>query len=255
MFFVTSKIFWWLLAPLQALILLQTIGLFCLWSNRPRLGRWLIAASTAAMVGVTFLPVPEMVLRPLEQWIPPPSRLPDEIDGIVLLGGAQEAALTEAYGKATLNAGADTMTSFVALARRFPHAKLIFAGGSGELSPGATTEADVVRLFFREQGVDPSRLIVENQSRNTHENAVFAREIAKPKPGETWLLIAQAYHMPRAIGVFRKLGWDVIPYPVAYRVLPTGWQIFPYAVRQFGKLDSALHEWIGLAIYRLTDRI
>jgi uncharacterized SAM-binding protein YcdF (DUF218 family) len=57
----------------------------------------------------------------------------------------------------------------------------------------------------------------EANSRDTWENAVFTRDLVKPKPGETWLLVTSAWHMPRSVGIFRRLGFDVIPYPVAYR--------------------------------------
>ena len=65
-------------------------------------------------------------------------------------------------------------------------------------------------------GVDPARIIVEDQSRNTEENARFTAAIVHPEPKQRWLLVTSAFHMPRAIGVFEKAGFDVVADPVAY---------------------------------------
>ena len=145
------------------------------------------------------------------------------------------------------------MAPFAALARRYPDAKLVVSGGSGELTPGPMSEAAVVEMFFAEQGLDPARLILEDKSRNTYENGVFSKQLIRPKPGETWVLVTRAHHMPRAMGVFRKIGWDIIPYLADYRALPD--------LGQFGSggelstLYAALHEWIGLAAYWSTGRM
>ena len=95
----------------------------------------------------------------------------------------------------------------------------------------------------------------EDRSRNTHENAVFSHALAQPKPGETWVLITSAFHMPRAVGAFRRAGWTVVPYPVDYALEPDppmSWQMD--FLGAMGTLRSAVHEWTGLAAYRLTGK-
>ncbi len=66
-------------------------------------------------------------------------------------------------------------------------------------------------------GVPDDRMSFEDRSRDTWENAVFTKELVQPKPGERWLLVTSATHMPRSVGIFRKIGFDVIPYPVDYQ--------------------------------------
>lgn len=251
MFFVISKIFWWLIQPLHVLIIAQLSGLVCLWRNRSQLGRWIFVVSTAAIAAITMLPLPEMLIRPLEQWVKRPVHLPDKIDGILLLTGGQRPILTHAYGQPI--GGFETAVPFAALARRYPDAKLVVSGGSGELTPGPMSEAAVVKMFFAEQGMDPGRLILEDKSRNTYENGVFAKKLVQPKLGEIWVLITRAHHMPRAMGVFQKIGWDVIPYPADYRAFPDSGQIG--GDEGISMLDAALHEWIGLAAYWSTGRM
>ena len=75
-------------------------------------------------------------------------------------------------------------------------------------------EADYLYPLLDSFGVPRERVTLENRSRNTYENAVFAKELAKPKPGERWLLVTSALHMPRAIGCFRRAGFPVEAYPV-----------------------------------------
>ena len=97
----------------------------------------------------------------------------------------------------------------------------------------------------------------EVKSRNTWENAVFTRDLVKPKPGETWLLVTSAWHMPRSVGIFRRLDFDVIPYPVAYRtfgderdfLLPTS------MIDKVIMLDYSVREWVGLLAYRLAGKM
>ncbi len=145
--------------------------------------------------------------------------------------------------------------TFVTLGRRYPQARLAFSGGSGELFGSETSEAAVVKQALRGLGLDPERVVFEDRSRNTFENARYSKDLLKPKPDECWLLITSAYHMPRAVGVFQKVGWDVLPYPVSYRT--TGAPVLlrrldvAYRMQEF---DLAVYSWLGLLAYYLMDR-
>ena len=107
------------------------------------------------------------------------------------------------------------------LARTHPQARLVFTGSSGALRDIGTTDwsgAAVAERLFAEQGIDPVRLTFERNSRNTAENASLTLTQISPKPGEVWVLVTSAFHMPRAIASFNTAGWvDVIPWPVDYR--------------------------------------
>ena len=103
-------------------------------------------------------------------------------------------------------------------------------------------------------GVARDRITAEEQSRNTIENAVFARLIANPKPGERWLLLTSAYHMPRAMAAFRAAGFAVEAYPVDWRTRGPNDLVRPFAAVSEGlrRTDTAVHEWVGLLAYRLS---
>jgi uncharacterized SAM-binding protein YcdF (DUF218 family) len=85
------------------------------------------------------------------------------------------------------------------------------------------------------------------------ENAVFSKAIVQPKPGERWLLVTSAYHMPRAIGVFRKAGFPVESYPVDWRTRGAKDALRPFGAMsdELRRTDTAVHEWVGLAVYWL----
>jgi len=178
------------------------------------------------------------------------------IEGIVVLGGAVQERQTGAHGLLALNDAGERVVALADLARRHPEARVIFTGGAGFYSTAERAEADVLRARIGELGLAPDRVIFENRSVDTWENATLSKRIAEPRPGETWLLVTSAWHMPRAIGIFRAAGWPVVAYPVDHRT--AGWKDF---WRGFGSTseglrhaDIAAREWVGLAAYRLTGR-
>src|SRR6185295_10248649 len=117
------------------------------------------------------------------------------------------------------------------------------------------TESEVGRRFLIDLGVPAERIEMEEMSRTTFENAAESLAIAKPKSGETWLLVTSAYNMPRAVASFRAVGFEVVPYPVDYRTRPADLRR-PVATVVGGLelTDIAVHEWLGLLGYRLTGR-
>jgi len=131
----------------------------------------------------------------------------------------------------------------------------VFSGGSGSLAAPADRDADAAGPLLLALGVDAARLTLEADSRNTSENAVAALAAAKPAPGETWLLVTSAFHMPRAVGCFRRAGWSVTAYPVDFRADPGEWpSLFRTPARRFAELHLAVREAVGLVAYRLLGR-
>lgn len=254
---LAAKIFDFFLDPANIVGVLTVLGAVMLASERTRrgAGRMLVLAASISLAG-WFLPIDAWLLRPLEQRFQP-GPIPARVDGIFMVGGAQRPRVTRAYGRPALNEHAERMTEFVALARRFPAAKLVFAGGSGVALGEAVGESETVRLFIVQQGIDPARMIYETRSRNTWENIVFAEKMVQPRQGETWLFVTSAADMPRAMGVFRRVGWPVVPVPVAFQTTrEIGWPWPPAASlqSQFGRIFYGLHEWAGLIAYYVLGR-
>lgn len=255
MSFVISKIVWALLAP-GSLLMFMLLAALLVIGRRPLLGRLLLGLATLCVAALTLAPVGRWALASLQATVPTPGELQlDRVDGIIVLGGAVGPGDLAATGLPSLNDEAERMTAFVALARRYPDAKLVYTGGSGfARDDSGFVEADAARTLFGSLGVPVERMRFEDKSRNTWENAQLSQRLVAPQPGETWLLVTSAWHMPRALGCFRKLGWTVVPYAVDYLGRePVRWLSFD-ATRELYWLTMAEREWIGLVSYRLMGR-
>jgi len=255
MAFWLSKLLWVAVNPGSLLLIFLVLGAVLTRTRWRRLGAWLVGLTTTAFLAIAVLPT-AWPIAVLEDRFPAVTTPPARVDGIVVLGGAGKLRVTERRGQVSLNEHAERMTAFVALARRYPDARLVFTGGSGSLRPGPLRETDLARRLFADLGLDPARVVFERESRNTYENAVNTKALVEPGPGETWLLVTSAMHMPRAVGVFRAVGWEVTPYPVDY--VTTG---DPPALEWRFALDRGLrslsvgtHEWLGLVAYYLMGR-
>ncbi|MDI3260182.1 MAG: YdcF family protein [Sinobacteraceae bacterium] len=252
MTFYLSKAVWALLSP-GSLLLFALLAALLWHRRRPRLARAALGLATLALGLLSLCPAAHWVLTPLERRFPRPE-LPATVDGIVVLGGAIDMERTLAPDLPELNDAADRLTAFLALARRYPGARLVYSGGSGLVRAPQAREADAARALLSTLGLDPARVLWERYSRNTWENALYAKQLADPRPGETWLLVTSAWHMPRAVGCFRKAGWNVLPYPVDDWGSDAGdwfkfdahWQLYAVATGE--------REWLGLLAYHLLGR-
>ncbi|MBL8833078.1 MAG: YdcF family protein [Rhodospirillales bacterium] len=254
-----SKLFWLVAEPASLLLSVWVAGCLILWSRWWRLGRALVCFSAALTVAIAIYPIGQIALRPIEDRFPPLVSPPPRVDGILVLGGVIDYYVIGKRGvpSSLLAAGSPRLDAFIELARRYPAAKHVFTGGSIELIDGKDTEADVVRRIFARIGLDTTRIIFEDQSRNTWENARLTLDLIKPEPEETWLLITSARHMPRAMGTFRKAGWPhLLAYPIDFATDPN--QPFDSAFRlghNLNFLSEAIREYVGLAYYYKLGRI
>jgi uncharacterized SAM-binding protein YcdF (DUF218 family) len=257
LFFVLSKTLGVMLLPTNFLLGAGLIGAILLATRLAWLGRRLMIFSVALLVICGFSPVGNLILYPLEQRFPPWDALRGAPDGIVVLGASIDADLSVAHGTAVVRSAADRIIAAAALARRYPNARIVFSGGSANLISNDAREADYAGAIFESLGIAKTRLIMERRSRNTVENAEFSKALVAPKPGERWLLVTSAFHMPRSVGLFRKAGFVVEPYPVDWRVGGRGDLISftDIAVDGLGRTDLAVREWIGLIAYRATGKI
>lgn len=256
MFFTASKLAWFVAAPTNALLILLAAGAVLHRMGLRRSSRWAGSCATAALLVIGFGPAGNLLLRPLEDRFPAPAEL-EAPTGIIVLGGSTDEIVTAARDQVTVANAADRITEAVALSRRFPAARLVFTGGSAALVLKTRTEAEDTRRLWIALGVAPDRITTEDRSRTTFENALFTEQLVDRKPGDRWLLVTSAYHMPRAVGAFRAVGFPITPYPVDYFTTGDNLDLLPRrsAADGLGRFDLAVKEWVGLAAYRLTGRI
>jgi uncharacterized SAM-binding protein YcdF (DUF218 family) len=255
MFFVLSKTATLLLLLSNLLIVVGLAGLALMATRWRRAGARIGLACVVLLLAAGILPVGTLLLSPLENRFPPWNAARGAPDGIVVLGGAIGPDISRDRGVSLVNGAAGRIVALAALARQFPTARIVYSGGSGDLAAGRVKEADVLGPLLDSLGVPRDRVMLENRSRNTAENAAFSKAVANPKPGERWLLVTSAAHMPRAIGCFRHAGFPVEAYPVDWRTFRhPNYQPSLLPVEGLMRTDMAVHEWLGLLSYRLTGR-
>jgi uncharacterized SAM-binding protein YcdF (DUF218 family) len=256
-FYYLAKIFWLIVQPINLIGILALLGIVLAISGWKRLSILLASASLLILALGAWTTFGALLLHPLEDRFARPEPAPDMVAGIIVLGGGFEGGTNRVRGGYELNASGDRFVETAVLARRYPDARVVVTGGAGALLLEGEGDADTAPRLLIALGVAEDRLLLENQSRNTYENAVFTRDLVEPGPGDTWLLVTSAFHMPRSIGLFRKAGFPVVPWPADYKT--AGDEAFGFAqdnpYDSLQNLSVAIREWTGLTAYWLTGRI
>lgn len=257
MFYYLAKSFWFVAQPLNLSIILLALALLA------ALLRWRRTAGTGFVLSFlvlalsTWTTLGALLLSPLEERFARNLALPDTVDGIIVLGGGFNGEVNEGRGGYELNVAGDRFVETAVLARRFPSARILVSGGAGDFILGGEGDAETAPRLLSALGVTEDRLLLEGRSRDTYENAVFSKELANPQPGQTWLLVTSAFHMPRSMALFRKAGFEVVAWPTDYRTAGNeGFGLFPsHPVEALQDTGVAIREWIGLLAYWLAGRI
>jgi uncharacterized SAM-binding protein YcdF (DUF218 family) len=257
LFFALSKTIGIMLLPSNFLIGIGVAGLLLLPTRLARLGRKLMIASIVLLAICGFSPLGNLLLYPLESRFPPWDAARGAPDGIVVLGGSIDPEISVAHGGAAFRGSVGRLIAAAELAHRYPNARILFSGGNANLlSDDRAKEADYAIALFEGLGITKERLMMERRSRNTLENAEFSKAMAAPKSGERWLLVTSAYHMPRSIGIFRKVGFAVEPVPVDWLTGSRSDLLTFSVVANEGliRVETAMREWMGLTAYWISGR-
>lgn len=271
-----SDLVYFVLRPSNAFVLLMAAGLV-LTALTPwrRLGLGAVALGLFLIAACGWGPVGALLLAPLETRFPAVEAARTAIDegeadaflrtvwegpapdGILLLGGLLEPRHPQVWGMPSLNERGDRLVMTLLLARAFPQARVIVTDGPPRTADGRLMGATLIGELLKDLGIDPARLVIEPEARNTWENAVQTRALLDPEPGQRWALVTSAFHMPRAVGAFRAAGWTgLMPVPVdrLWDERPA-WRSFNASVAKGLTLTNlAVREYLGLAAYRLAGR-
>lgn len=239
-------------------VLLVLLASVLLHRKRPVFARRAVVATLLLLVLIGVQPWPEALIRQLENQS---AEMAPDADlsgyaGIIVLGGALDSGrISQAHQQPVLNSSAERMTMAVSLWRRFPKLQLVFTGGEGELFGIGPSEAERAKQFFDSMGLPVDAVRMESRSRNTYENAVFTRDLPGMDAKRPWLLVTSAWHMPRSLATFKKAGWNVTAYPVDFRTGgSTPWTTYSLSDGAY-QWELLLHEWLGMAAYRLSGRV
>ncbi|MEE2745262.1 MAG: YdcF family protein [Pseudomonadota bacterium] len=250
-----SKIFWFIFDPGNIFVFVLVFVSVMLWLGKHNLVKWSMLVFMFFVLLVSIFPIGGKLLVILENRFPRVDKVPENIKGIIVLGGVVNQFVSADRGVASVGGSVERIIYFCKLAKEYPDTKLVFTGGSGNLLDQRLKEAKFVAPLMIQLGLDPSRVIFESKSRNTWENAVYSKNAIKPSDDELWLLITSAFHAPRSVGAFRKAGWNVMAYPVDYNTLSTAGHQLGFNFRGgINSLAFSAREWIGLTAYWLTGR-
>ncbi len=259
MFFFLSKIAWLVIQPVGLLVLCFAAILLASFFRGRRLLRLLAFLGLLFVLGAAQTNIGRIMLQPLENRFARPGEIPrqDRIAGIIVLGGGFDGYVTQRRGGFELGESGDRFVETLRLARAVPNAPVVISGGEASLIRTTEGDASIAVRFFTEFGMEKNRLILENRSLNTHENAVLTKAAIADLPEGEWLLVTSAFHMPRSVGAFREQGISVIPWPADYRTSGTdGFAIGrDDPMEAMSEVSLAMREWIGLAVYAATGRI
>ena len=245
-----------LLRPSVLLFLFLGLAIANLWRKR-REGRGRLLAVTVPYVVLylMFMPgVAYLMLRPLEGPYPPTVKLAERPEVLVVLSGYMYAP--DDGDRDRIELGVDTLIRCMhalKIYRKFGGCPILVAGGHSIGAPQGPHLGETMRDFFIQNGVKPADLIVENESNNTHENASESAGLLRARGFERIVLVTDSMHMRRAAWCFEKLGFEVVPaacnsYTGRFRHSWTSYLPSPRGAMRF---LEALHEWLGLAYYKL----
>ncbi|MEM6761563.1 MAG: YdcF family protein [Pseudomonadota bacterium] len=246
-----GEVIFLVLQPSNSLALLFGLGLLVVLVRR-RLGLVMLAAGALLYVGLGVLPVGQAMLRTLENQFPLMADI-EAPDGIVILGGFHPPPNNISTRQISLNEHGERLTAAISLAARYPDARVIITDGGDPLSG-----AKLAHTILLDAGIDPDRIVVEDRSLSTWDNAVFTHDIVDPAADEHFILLTSGWHMPRSVASFRMAGWpEPIPYPVdlVHNYKPLWKTVNPSVSRGLTLLDLATREYMATLYYFVLGRI
>lgn len=254
-FFILSKFLWFIIRPENILILLLALTAFLFVINKNRLAKKLFVFNSSIIFLFAFFPVGSWLMYPLETHFSVNPKLPNKVDGIILLGGSFVTSNSQAWGKVQTNQFADRIHVFLKLLNQYPNAKAVFTGGNASVTNKNPGEAFYAKKLFDDIGIKEGKILFENKARNTYENAFLTKQLIQPQKDENWIVVSSAFHLPRSVGVFCKQNWSIIPYPADFHSNPD--ELLTPSLNFSGNLNSlndAIHEWLGLIAYHWTGK-
>ncbi len=251
MFFYLSKLLTFLFSPVVWVVALLLYSFFSKTEKRAKKSR-IIGLVILYLCTNSFL-VDEL-FRAYETVTPDYDFMDTRYKAAVVLGGIGEVDVR--LKKINFKTSADRLFQTLRLYKLKRIEKIIFTGGSGSIEFPEKKEGLYVYKYLREIGIPDSALIIEKTSRNTYENAVFTKQLLDSSMmKEPLLLVTSAYHMPRALAVFKKAGYENLTPYVTDRYSGIRRYTFDHLFipnpNALFQLQFLIHEWIGFVVYKI----
>jgi len=254
MFFIISKLLGFLITPIVWIAILLLWTLLTKDSSKQR-KLLLITFGVFYFFSNGF--ILDEFMRPYETPAIRESQLSGKYDAGIVLGGM--IAYDNTLIRPQFDRAVDRIMQAITLYKDAKIRKIFISGGSGSILEKDALEALILKDYLLKLGIPDSSIIVEAHSKNTRENAIFSKPILDSlnKNGK-YILITSAFHMPRALGCFKKVGVNVIPYSADRYSGPRKFifdHLFIPNINALMGWDLLLHEWLGLIIYKVSGYI
>lgn len=256
MTFFLSKFLWLIINPFNILLSFILFGLIIRIFKFRKFSNILFLISFGLFLIAGVLPTGSYLIYLLEKNYHNSNKyLYNSVDGILILGGTTDPGLTKEYNQISVNESSERLLESLFLIKRFPKAKIYFAGGLGSAKYLEYSHSFVAEKFYQKLGLDTQHIFFDYKSRNTYENLLFAKEKFNPKKKEKWLIITSAFHLTRAINIGEKLEWKLIPYATDFRLYKEfKWKLSLDFIGNLSNFQFAAHEWVGLIAYYIMGR-
>ncbi|WP_312336592.1 YdcF family protein [Anaerospora hongkongensis] len=194
----------------------------------------------------TISAVADPVIRSLESRYTPPAVISGDV--IVLLGGGATLDTPNLTGPGHLSGYA--ANRLLTAAQLYHKYRLPILVSGGKVLETSGTEAELSRILLLDLNVPDEKILVENQSLNTSQNAVYSKKLLDFYGFNQPILVTSAFHMPRAVLQFQKVGSKVIPYPTDYQANVhnlISWFDFIPSSNALTNIALTTKEYLGLA--------
>lgn len=258
MFHIVSKLFTLFLMPFSWLFICITIAFFTK-SEKRRKTFVKVAFIILFIFGNTYL-----ASKIMNWWEPKPIEIAKmgNYDVAIVLGGGIINESKRPFDRIHFYSSADRLLQAFQLYKIGRVKKILISGGSASFINKNTTRTDATlgKEFLLKGGVLASDILIENESKNTYENAVFTRKLLENNKlmDSKLLLITSAYHMKRSVACFKKQNLKVLSFPASYKRMDVSFLSFNILVpdeESFSFWYDLFHEWFGFLTYKIMGYI
>ncbi|MCK5358218.1 MAG: YdcF family protein [Elusimicrobiales bacterium] len=246
--FILKKILTpFLIPPGLFITIIMVAGIWFFYKNQKKSAyTYIIIAAVFWLASIK--PVTDIFMSKLEYHF----ALPASFDGdvIIVLGGGMQDNVPDFSGDAALNSGGIERVFTAARIAKKMNIPIIASGGAVF---SRRAESEVAKRFLTDIGIAPEKIIVENKSRDTYENALFSREICLKQGYKKVIVVTSAFHMPRTAMIFKKAGFEnVVYYPTGYKTSKKSkYYYVDFLPGDMQNLSVAIKEYIGLVYYKV----
>jgi len=222
-----------MIMPFSIGVIIAIVALLFLYFDKVKQAKRYLTLSIVWMLLMSWAPLSNLFLKPLESVYPKLETIPKNIKYILLLGGDKEKRAWEA----------------LRLYNKIPNVKIITSGYSLHDN---LTEANKTAQLLIDSGIPSNKILMQKKAKTTFEEALWMKKCVGKKP---FILVTSAYHMPRAYAIFKKAGLNPTPAPTDFNH-PNEYGLFSILQSvHLQNTEHAWHEYLGLLVYKLQGKV